>query len=249
LLDKCKQIVNGATGKLFQVNLKEAVAIAGSLGVPSKMPGYAYGLPAGKADWLASYIEQDASAPENLQGGCPVGAKLQQVEGSVCHKCYATKGNYAFKNVRGAQYARLKGLYHPQWIDAMVELLYMKVDPNVPYFRWHDSGDLLGVWHLAKIVEVCKRTKAVKHWLPTREAKMVQDYILTYGALPGNLTVRVSATMVDGIPVKSFPNISTVHSTKEPIGFRCKAPSQENNCGACRACWDKRIRNISYAKH
>ena len=59
--------------------LKEADAIHGGLGKPSKMPGYAYGIPAKH---------------------CKVGAKLHKVPGSVCADCYALKGRYMFANVQ-----------------------------------------------------------------------------------------------------------------------------------------------------
>ncbi len=74
----------------------------GGFGKPSKMPGTNYGLPA-KA--------------------CHVGAKLAQVEGSVCHGCYALKGNYLYPSVQIAQARRLASITDPQWVEAMVTLL------------------------------------------------------------------------------------------------------------------------------
>ena len=53
----------------------EALKITGSLSKPSKMPGWAYGLPAKE---------------------CKTGGKLQAVPGSVCYDCYALKGCYVF---------------------------------------------------------------------------------------------------------------------------------------------------------
>jgi hypothetical protein len=37
-------------------------------------------------------------------------------------------------------------------------------------FRWHDSGDVQDLKHLAKIFKVARLTPNIKHWLPTREA-------------------------------------------------------------------------------
>ncbi len=85
------------------MNIGEAKRITGGgLGKPSKMPGTSYGLPA-KA--------------------CHVGAKLAQVEGSVCHGCYALKGNYLYPSVQTAQERRLASITDPQWVEAMVTLL------------------------------------------------------------------------------------------------------------------------------
>lgn len=223
--------------------LAEALAITGSLSKPSKMPGYSYGLPAGRALWV------DKSNPIIKAAGCNVGGKLWGMKDTTCSKCYALKGNYVFKHVKQAQQKRLEGVYNPLWVEAMVDVLYMTVDPNEPYFRWHDSGDILGLWHLVNIVEVCRKTKAIKHWLPTREVQVVHEYIKLYGEFPANLTVRISATKIDGKPNTFYKNTSTVHDKLEVIGKKCPAPIQDNKCGECRACWDKRVTNVSYCKH
>jgi hypothetical protein len=64
----------------------EALKLVGGLSKPSKMPGWAYGIPAKE---------------------CKTGKKLQNIEGSTCYNCYALKGCYVFKVVQEAQYRRL----------------------------------------------------------------------------------------------------------------------------------------------
>jgi hypothetical protein len=205
------------------VKIGQAKAIAGTLGYPSKMPGTSYGISAHK---------------------CLTGGKLATIPGSVCHGCYAMKGHYEYGNVRVSHARRLKGLQHPQWVDAMVTLL---ANAGSGYHRWHDSGDLQSVNHLGLICEVARRTPRIRHWLPTRELKMVQDYA---GTIPPNLVIRVSATMIDGAATKAWPLTSTVHTAKAPDGARtCPAPKQGNACGSCRACWNPNIPQISYHKH
>lgn len=200
----------------------EAVKITGSLSRPSKLPGKAYGLPAKK---------------------CKVGSKLRKVKGSTCEKCYALKGMYVFPVVQEAQYRRFKSLKNPLWVPAMVKLV-----SGQKHFRWHDSGDLQGVWHLCNIVEVCLQTPATKHWLPTRESKVVMDFVKEGGIIPKNLVVRISANMIDKPANWIFRNTSTVHTGK-PIGRECPAYKQGGKCGSCRACWNPRIKNVSYKKH
>ena len=126
--------------------LNKAKEITGSLSKPSKMPGHAYGLPAKE---------------------CKTGGKLQKVKGSTCYGCYALKGCYVFKVVQDAQYKRLKAIRHPLWVRAMTMQIANK---KTKFFRWHDSGDIQDLKHLAKIFEVAKRTPGIAHWLPTREA-------------------------------------------------------------------------------
>ena len=124
----------------------EALKITGSLSKPSKMPGWAYGLPAKE---------------------CKTGSKLVKIPGSVCYDCYALKGCYVFKVVQDAQYKRLAAIRHELWTGAMATIINSK---KSKYFRWHDSGDVQDEDHLLKIFAVCKLTPSVKHWMPTREA-------------------------------------------------------------------------------
>jgi len=196
---------------------KEAKQITGGLSKPSKMPGPSYNLPA---------------------AACRTGAKLAKVPGSVCSGCYALKGRYRFPNVQKALNRRLNSLNHPQWIEAMVVLI-----TDEPVMRWHDSGDLQGPDHVKKIFEVCNQTPATRHWLPTREAKLLQ--FMDPKIIPKNLIIRMSSHKINQPPVKSWPWTSTVSTTTKS----CPALDQGNSCGACRACWDRKISNVTYPKH
>lgn len=200
--------------------LKQAESIAGSLGNPSKMPGYAYGIPAKH---------------------CKVGSQLVKIPGSVCANCYALKGRYVFPNVQAAQQRRFDALYHPQWVEAMVYMIKAK---KCDYFRWHDSGDLQGELHLMNIVKVAEMCPETRFWLPTRENALVSEYLRTHD-VPDNLVIRVSGAMVNGEAPVKFLNTSTVTTT----GATCPAPKQGNSCGDCRACWNPSVRNVSYKEH
>ena len=147
--------------------IKEAREITGGLSKPSKMPGPAFNLPA---------------------SACITGAKLVKVKGSTCSGCYALKGRYRFKNTLTAMARRLAKLHDPRWIEAMVTLINQQ-----PVFRWHDSGDLQGVWHLTNIFEVCKRTPDTRHWLPTREARFLN--LMDPAVVPKNLKIVLSDHM------------------------------------------------------
>jgi hypothetical protein len=211
---------------------KEALAIVGGLSKPSKMPGFGYGLPA---------LE------------CGVGSRLRTVEGSTCSGCYALKGRYTFANVQAAQYRRLAALAHPEWVDAMAVAI---ASTGTDYFRWHDSGDLQSVGHLAMIVAVCERTPDVSHWLPTREVKILRDYARLYGreSIPGNLTIRVSAHMIGHAPPRApmgfpFSTVTRDHGHDVGGGHVCPSREQGNSCGDCRACWDPAVAHVSYPVH
>ncbi len=209
---------------------REAAAIAGSLTQTTKMPCKSYSLPT---------------------VACVTGFRMSQIAGSICSDCYANKGNYQAyaANIEPAQHARLVALSDPLWIDAIVTLI-----GTDPYFRWHDSGDLQNLAHLELIAETCARTPNTRHWLPTREYGMVKAYIAKHGAIPANLTIRLSAMYPDRpvvIPasLQNIPGItaSNVHKDGAPMGQACPAYTRQGKCADCRACWTDAT--ISYPLH
>lgn len=211
------------------MNKAQAKQVAGSVTSTSKMPCNSYSLPT---------------------VACITGFKMSKVAGSICASCYANKGNYVqyANNIEPAQHARLDSLHDELWVSAMVAHI-----GRDSYFRWHDSGDLQGLWHLEKIAQVAQLTPNCMHWLPTREYSMVKQYIAKHGALPTNLIVRLSAMYVDKavtIPAslqgKANVTVSNVH-TSTPIGFECNAPKQDGKCLDCRACWSNKP--VSYKIH
>lgn len=213
--------------------IKQLNEYVGGLSNPSKMPGYGYSLPARE---------------------CKTGSKLRQVKGSTCSGCYAMKGRYVFPKVQEALYRRLEAITKDLWVDVMAELVSRRSE-NVPYFRWHDSGDLQNVDHLNNIIKIAEMTPDVAHWLPTREYRIVKEWLDKYGrkSVPKNLTIRLSAHMIGGkFPEYGKPlTVSTVSRaiSDYPKAWHCPAPSQGNSCGDCRACWDEKVKHVDYHLH
>lgn len=219
----------------------DAEDIAGSLGQPSKMPGAAYGL--------------DAFA-------CRVGGQLVDDPRSTCHGCYARKNFYrSWRPAIVARERREAGIHHPYWVEAMICLITDYVDlGGEPAFRWHDSGDLHGAWHLAAIVAVCEATPHVRHWLPTREYADVVEFLRCGGRIPVNLAVRLSAHYVGEraavppelahLPTSTTHRLGIAPPAREKGAIVCHAiDSPVNMCRRCRACWDGRVSNVSYRMH
>lgn len=201
---------------------------------------------------------------------CHTGSKLRNVRGSVCSGCYALTDWYrTWRPLLEGHRRRFVGLTHPRWCDAMVRMITSScAPPDRRWFRWHDSGDLQGVWHLANIVEVCERTPDVTHWLPTREYEYVAGYLATGKRLPQNLTVRLSAHMIDSepvigdqyvellgdLPVSTVSSVSLIRSGFQIVegkgSVECRAvEARDNKCGSCRACWDPRVKSVNYPQH
>ena len=169
---------------------------------------------------------------------CKLGSILAKISGTTCHGCYALKNRYIMPIQQAAMKRRLKALTHGSWTAAMVTLI-----TGHKYFRWHDSGDLQGPQHLKNIIEVAKATPDANHWLPTREYKLLQ--FMDPDVIPKNLLIRVSATKVNGPAPRWWPWTSTVSTTTKT----CPAPDQGGKCKSCRACWDRSVSNVVYAKH
>jgi len=216
-----------------QINIlmtkKEANNIVGGLSETEKMPCKSYNIPAET---------------------CITGSKLRKINNSVCSACYACNGRYKFPDVQNALYRRFEQLNHPKWMEAMVTLV-----KDMPYFRWHDSGDIQSVAHLKQIVGVCYGTPKTKHWLPTRESKMVHDfwkecYIPLHIRIP-NLCIRLSGNMIDGKgPYRLAKEMGCVVSEVSSTSvFTCPASKQDNQCKDCRKCWDNLEGNVVYHKH
>jgi len=216
---------------------------------------------------------------------CKVGSKLVNIKGSTCSRCYALKLQKLRPSVdQGWTNNYLKSVdlieRNPQqWAKACAfQIVRICKKLEVKYHRWFDSGDLQSVEMLHAIVLCASITPTIKHWLPTREAKIVKDYRKLYGNEPSNLCIRVSSTMIDDNPIKGHNQTSTVHSKidahgKECLAFRTnidkrvlsfkeykefKALSKDQklerkidlgHCGDCRACWSKEVSNISYPLH
>jgi hypothetical protein len=164
------------------MNTQEALKIVGGLSKPSKMPGWAYGLPAAE---------------------CKTGGRLKLIPDSVCSGCYALKAVMFFQLYKQLNTDAWPAIRSPLWVGAMALLINSK---KSKYFRWHDSGDVQDEEHLLKIFAVAKLTPGTSHWLPTREA-WTQKYL---SAVPDNLTLRFSIPMIDQPASGNWANTSTV---------------------------------------
>lgn len=207
-----------------------------ALTATSKMPCASYNLPA---------------------EACITGSRLRGKEGTACSECYAKKGSYIWPDTLAAMDRHLAAIEHPRWPDAMVVLIE---HDGRPYFRWHDSGDLQSVEHLAAICEVAARTPQVQHWMPSRERRILRDYLAAGGEVPPNLVIRLSMPLHGQMPpaagIADGRVYSTTHASTAPDGAvscpaaeRSAAKAGGSVCGDCRVCWDPAVPVVSYHLH
>lgn len=213
-----------STDSVLPTKMTHALAsdITGGLSYHSKMPGSAWSIPARH---------------------CITGSKLRSVVGSTCEKCYALKGRFAFPSVQASLERRLKSFDHPDWVEAMAFLI-----KDESWFRWLGSGDLQSEHMLLRIMDVCRRTPKTRHWLPTREYAIVRK-VVEATPVPKNLTLRLSAHMREQRVPQSLLGPGVVASNVSKQFYSCPAPQQNNQCGECRKCWDRRVKNVTYKLH
>ncbi len=213
------------------MNFKEALDIIGGLSKPSKMPWLSYSIPA---------------------TACKTGSVLAKTPGTVCHNCYALKGFYNMPVVKAALERRLKAMDHPLFEEAFItvlEELWSRNRWGDNRFRWFDSGDIQSEEHLTKINNIAKGTSMLRHWLPTKEAGIVKDWLRKHKEFSFNLVVRQSNPKV-GVSFKPSHKLpfSTV-GAKEQWLHQCPAPNQGNKCLDCDKCWSDKVKGVNYHEH
>lgn len=211
------------------LKVTELDGLTGGLSTPDKMPGLCFNLPA-----LVT---------------CNVGRILNRQAGTVCSKCYALKGRYTFPVVIAAMHRRLARLQrNPHvWAAAMVERINRYKTDRSDYFRWHDSGDVLGPGHLRALRWIARQCPGTRFWLPTRESRVVADLV---DAPAPNLVTRISAARLKAVAPARHRWTSTVDSG---VGHRCPASQQGGRCWGevkkCTACWNPCVANTDYPLH
>lgn len=222
----------------------------GGLSNPSKMPWWAWGISA----W-----------------DCITGSKLHTAEGTICEGCYSLKGRNLFPAVQKAQKRRLRKyrqLGSELWVSYMTELLRRKAERaphEFSWFRWFDSGDLQSAVMFHDICVVARCTPQIRHWLPTRESRILLDGFRAGVRPPQNMTVRWSNTRVDewkpiSAELAHYGVVaSMVHRSSDVIpehGYECPAKKHGGTCDHptdpylnCRACWGRGTALVSYEWH
>lgn len=195
---------------------------------------------------------------------CNVGQQLVKIKGSTCESCYALKLAKVYPSA-AKSWADNLDLFRnavntdtvPEWceaialqINAISKNKLKREQSGAMYHRWFTAGDLDSMEMLTAFIKVANLLPHIKFWLPTREKALVARFKNALGVIPSNMIIRLSSAMVDGQPVNMTDNTSTTHGKgKEHFGFACPAQRQGGSCGDCSQCWNKKVKNVSYAIH
>jgi hypothetical protein len=209
------------------LSLDEAKQITGGLIDSSKMPSFGYG----------------SSAYD-----CKRGSKLSKIKGSVCSICYGKKYRFRFPNVKKSLKLKGKAVKHPLWVKAMVVMINAYEQSG--YFRFAVTGDIQSLGELLKICAVCRLTPHIKHWLPTHEVGIIGAFKRAGFEFPENLTVRLSADMLEDVPSEALmTSLGVLGGGVSKTNYNCPSSKQDNMCQKCRLCWNKDVKVVVYKQH
>ncbi len=169
----------------------------------------------------ASFLKLSGTSKTGITWSLPAVGACPQID-ETCGTCYALDGFYRTNTAaQVGRVMRLEYLRElisadrlEEWIDwavgRMSQLRPVEAVPkNVPldgglrdairahdrsvaYLRWHDSGDLFHLEYAKAVLEVCRRTPDILHWLPTRLGGLLVGLVRSGERLPPNLAVQVS---------------------------------------------------------
>jgi len=170
----------------------------------------------------------------------------------ICLKiCYAKRHHYNFSNVKEALYKNKTSYLDRNWVRNFKKFL---LQTDAKFFRWFDSGDLPNILLLEKICKIADNNKQVKFWLPTRMKGILTNYYeannrVKLSKLHKNLIIRFSASDIDTDPDYDFAKKLGLVTSSIRKKFNCKAKSNNGQCGACRMCWNPKVKEVSYYLH
>ena len=178
---------------------------------------------------------------------CPGSKKSNGELVDACKGCYATDGNYLFKNVKNVRAHNKEDWKREAFVSDMVKAL-----DNSRYFRWFDSGDVYSVKLAEKILQVMEQTPWVSHWLPTRMYKF-KKFINVFNKMNAlsNAVVRYSSDSITGETIAGDTTSTIVEYVDDAPSNSsvCEAYTRDGKCGDCRQCWQKAVPVIVYPAH
>ena len=174
---------------------------------------------------------------------CKAGAKLARIPGTICNKCYASRGNYLYDSVKNAhkvRWVQYTTIPDDEWISAMSQAISIACVMR-PWFRIFDSGDFQSIADVGRWIEVCRNLPRIKFWAPTQELRFVKPW---KGRLPDNLVIRVSSIKINDTKRRNWECTSSTVKNKKKAD--CPAQHQLGTCGDCRRCWDRSVQHVVY---
>ena len=204
---------------------------------------------------------------------CKAGSYLVNIKNSICSKCYGLVGCYAWDSYKTKSDRTIESINKYFWKQAIVFIIKKK---KFKEFRWFDNGDLQSDKMLEDIFYIARHTPDVKHWLPTKEYRMVKRTIQKGLHKPDNLDIRLSAFKINGKPPLKLAQQLGVNcsvaltsdefkkrETKGLVEIKCHTAHSFRNqfkdnkqlfnilgaCSGCTACYNNKVDVVYYEEH
>lgn len=172
-------------------------------------------------------------------------------------KCYCLKGPQAY-------YVTVLGAYYRNWRlwnedpKRFEEQVNAAICFNgLPLFRWCDAGDFPDFEFFLMTLRVARKNPEVKFMAYTKKYDLVNKYFDKGGKeFPENYTLRFSewdksweVPNPHNLPIATVAFADCRKNTEiAKNAFWCKG-GKETTCSSCRACWNKKIKQVVFQQH
>lgn len=175
----------------------------------------------------------------------------------ISSKCYCMKGPQAcYASVLGAYYRNWRlWQENPKRFEEQVNAIICY--NGLPLFRWCDAGDFPDYEFFLMTIRVARKNPEVKFMAYTKKYEMINQYFESdVKELPGNYTLRFSQWDKSwNVPNPYSLPIATVAFKDSKLSpeiaqnaFWCEGTGK-TSCSMCRACWNKKIKQVVFKQH
>ncbi len=168
--------------------------------------------------------------------------------------CYATKGNYRFKNVKDSHIHNYhEYLSNPEGYFKDICHAVNNGMVTYAYFRWHASGDIVDDKYFEGMVKVAEAQPNTSFLAFTKKFEIVNQFISNGGIIPSNLHIVFSA-WGDNFKIEN-PHLFPVAHVRFRDENQNKSIPQDalecsGDCTNCLQCWKiQRGQSVVFDKH
>lgn len=176
--------------------------------------------------------------------------------------CYANKGAQKICVVQAAYYRNFR-LLNDNVEDVFEQIIYKIKHSGLSTVRYFDSGDFPNYEFLLGLIDIANKLPDVKFMAFTKKYELVNRYLTEGNKIPDNFNIIFSAwdklwheERFDNpfsLPVAFVDFKDKRFNPQIPENaFRCPSNGKklgEITCSMCKACWNKKLKNVVFAQH
>lgn len=173
--------------------------------------------------------------------------------------CYANKKAQQICVVQAAYYRNFR-LVNEDMKDVFEQIIFEIKHSGLSTVRYFDSGDIINYEFLLGIMDIAEELPDIKFMAFTKKYELVNRYLNEGYQIPDNFNIIFSAwdklwkfdnpynlpiAYVDFKDKRLNPDIPK-------NAFRCPSNGKklgEITCSMCKACWNKKLKNVVFEQH